>query len=217
MPNSNRFEKILDKAVKANDNYKLQERQVRSYFLKVSADASGNDPTEFFSKADSKVCHEFIEFMKKRKWPGAENLLLERLKLRRPLTKEDMMIGSWAYGRFSRLIKLPHWHVVWVGRGYSIGVVSLSARDPYPGEDATVFLCDDGKLRVRRSPPLFVDGYSYAAGVGTIPKLKRFNEGFTIAVGEFISLDDRNKLFKRYSVEALLNKYLEVGIIEKFN
>ena len=210
MPRKNRFEELHKRETERLKSQKQVNKRIRSYLLEISYDSKGNIPEQFFKRSGGKLCDEFLRFMKLHNYPGSLKLILEKSKNKDPLKDSEMQLGSWASGRLKKITNMTHWQVLWKGQGYPVGIVTTET-DMFPdkNQSSTLYLCSDGKLRVKRCYPLFSSGYSYASGAGTIPDENLLDRKIKTLIGEFIATtDDKYYLFKSESLGEILSKYV---------
>lgn len=215
MADKNRFEEIVDSATKAKKAQDKLDKQVVKYLLEVSIDWVGNPPEEYLDKDDVIIAKEFVSYMKKKHFVGAEKLKLERTKRKHTLSAAEMLVGSSSHSRLRRLSNLSRWLVLWRGSGYKIGIITTNKRSISP-VGADVYLCGDGLLRCKRNMAIFGINGSYASGTGRVPSNNSELTQYSLLVGRLIipgSQDDQQPTFKAMKLQTVFEEIINKNLI----
>lgn len=198
----NRFEEFA-KDNESKSKLVTQVSQKRLEFVKkISLDSDGTSIDALFSNDDAKLAGEFIAFIKKKHFPSAEKLKLEVLKPKK-LMDEDLLKSRLSR---SRKQSLSPWVTLWRGKGYQIGrlgILDLIEEHTYGRNSTYLYLCDDGRLRCSRTPPIFNQGESYTAGYGSLPIDKSNSIRITPILGRFSSVNFENEFILMSLKEVL--------------
>lgn len=210
----NRFEQLVEDNDKKAEAARSDDRRIRKARLPVSADAKGNSMRLLLDPSEELAATEFLQLMRKHGFAGSEKLSLSAKRTRRALIVHEL--HSEPYKKTAKLIRKITWTKLWQDKGYFIGAYYPKNTSPIYRNCCMVYLCSDGKLRCRRSEPIFKSKYSRAVGYGTIPTDKEMADKLVFSTGKFDTSTERGFWpFKSLGLEGLLRTYVETNIINK--